>query len=244
MGEANAVKVRRVLQLTEDLAGPLDGLRILDLGCGEGVYAIEAALGGATVLAVDAREERMREGREVAERHGIGGVEFQLRDAREVTRERDGGFDAVWCLGLLYHLDSDDALALLEESARLAGRLLVVDTLVAERTDASAERDGRTYRGTRVREHEDGDTPEVRRARLLRSIDNSFAFRFDPESLVRAIGDAGFSSVLECRLPPEPGKAADRVTLAAVPGELRPLATYPWINGLDDEAIAGRLGGA
>ena len=43
IGIANAVKVRRVMQLTRDLAGqPFDTLRILDLGCGEGVYAIEA----------------------------------------------------------------------------------------------------------------------------------------------------------------------------------------------------------
>jgi hypothetical protein len=42
-GEANAVKVRRVMQITNDLAGPsFSDLRILDLGCGEGVYAIEA----------------------------------------------------------------------------------------------------------------------------------------------------------------------------------------------------------
>ena len=232
------------MQVTQDLAGPLDGLRILDLGCGEGVYAVEAALRGATVLAVDAREDRMGEGRGIAERHGIEGVEFQLRDAREVSRERDGGFDAVWCLGLLYHLDSGDALALLEESARLAERLLVIDTLVAPHADARAERNGRSYRGTRVREHEDHDPPQARRARVLRSIDSTFAFRFDPESLVRAIGDAGFSSVLECRLPLEPGKADDRITLAALRGEPRPLATYPWINGLDEEAIAGRLGGA
>ena len=47
-GNANAVKIRRVMQLTRDLATkPLDHLRILDLACGEGVYSIEAALRGA-----------------------------------------------------------------------------------------------------------------------------------------------------------------------------------------------------
>jgi hypothetical protein len=36
-GEANGVKVRRIMQLTRDLARrPFDTLRILDLGCGEG----------------------------------------------------------------------------------------------------------------------------------------------------------------------------------------------------------------
>ena len=38
---------------------PIEQVSVLDLACGEGVYAIEAALRGATVLAIDARTERM-----------------------------------------------------------------------------------------------------------------------------------------------------------------------------------------
>jgi 2-polyprenyl-3-methyl-5-hydroxy-6-metoxy-1,4-benzoquinol methylase len=59
----NAVKVRRVLQIIHDLARrPFDQLRILDLACGEGVYAIEMTLCGASVVALDARTERMDKG--------------------------------------------------------------------------------------------------------------------------------------------------------------------------------------
>ena len=59
-GEANGVKVRRIMQLTRDLARrPFEALRILDLGCGEGVYAVEAGLRGAHVVALDARTLRM-----------------------------------------------------------------------------------------------------------------------------------------------------------------------------------------
>src|SRR5687768_12423016 len=62
-GNANAVKVRRVMQVCRDLASrPLDQLRILDVACGEGVYSIEAGLRGAQVLGVDARTERMSHG--------------------------------------------------------------------------------------------------------------------------------------------------------------------------------------
>ena len=42
---------------------PIEQVSVLDLACGEGVYAIEAALRGATVLAIDARTERMGIGR-------------------------------------------------------------------------------------------------------------------------------------------------------------------------------------
>lgn len=243
VGEANAVKVRRVMQLTADLAGPLDGLRILDLGCGEGVYAIEAATRGAEVLAVDARGERMKEGAAIAERHSLGGVSFQQRDARELSAESDGVFDVVWCLGLLYHLDAPELFGFLRGLRGLCSRLLVVDTLIALEPEDEVVYGDRAYEGSRVREHEDDDPPQVRRGRLLRSIDNTFAFRLTRESLVRALGNSGFSSVLECRLPLEPGKAPDRVTVAALAGEGAKTATYPWLDDLSEEEIARRLAG-
>src|SRR5688572_9760362 len=68
---ANGVKVRRVMQLIRDFSKkPLDQLQILDLACGEGVYAIEAALRGAQVKALDARMDRMGEGMSAAQRLG------------------------------------------------------------------------------------------------------------------------------------------------------------------------------
>jgi hypothetical protein len=76
---------------------------------------------------------------------------------------------------------------------------------------------------------------------LLRSIDSTFAFRFARESLVRALSDVGFDSVLECHAPPEPGKAEDRITIAALKGEPVSLATYPWVNDSSEAEIERRL---
>jgi len=237
-GEANGVKVRRVMQLIADLARrPFGEIKILDLGCGEGVYAIEAALRGAQVTAVDARTERMGEGAACAKRHGIENVRFVQEDVRRVTRESHGEFDVILLLGLLYHLDAEDALALLRNVHAMCTGLLVVDTLVGLAPDTLVH----GYRGQRVREHEDSDPPEARRARLLRSIDNTFAFRFTRESLVRALVDTGFTSVLEGRAPLEPGKADDRITLAARKGEPVRIATYPWVNGRSEEEIARHI---
>jgi hypothetical protein len=58
---------------------------------------------------------------------------------------------------------------------------------------------------------------------------------------VQALHDAGFSSVLECHAPPEPGKAEDRITVAALAGERVAIATYPWVNGKSEVEIARRL---
>lgn len=79
----------------------------------------------------------------------------------------------------------------------------------------------------------------MRRSRVLRSIDNTFAFRFTRASLVRALHDAGFSSVLECHAPPEPLKPEDRITLVALKGEAVSISTYPWVRS--ELEIARRL---
>jgi hypothetical protein len=149
-----------------------------------------------------------------------------------------GTFDVVLMLGILYHLDMPDALDLLGNVHAACAGLLVVDTLVALEADAEF----RGYRGQRVREHGDDDPPDIRRARQLKSIDNTFSFRFAKESLVRALKDVGFTSVLECHAPLEPGKAADRATLVARKGEPVRLSTYPWVNGASEEEIARRVG--
>ena len=83
---------------------------------------------------------------------------------------------------------------------------LIVSSLVSLDGGLDVVHRDRAYEGQRVREHEDDDSLEVRRERLLRSIDNTFAFRFTRSSLVRLLHDVGFTTVLECYAPPEPLK--------------------------------------
>ena len=205
-------------------------MRILDLGCGEGVYAIEAALRGAEVVALDARTERMTDGADCAARHGLSNVSFQQEDVRGVGRDTHGEFDVVYCLGLLYHLDGADLFSLLDRTHELCRDALIVDTLVSLKGGDEVTHREFVYEGEWHREHDDQDSDDVRRGRVLRSIDNTFAFRPTRAALVRALHDTGFSSVLECHAPPEPNKAEDRITLAALKGERVRIATYPAIN--------------
>ncbi|MEP7207613.1 MAG: class I SAM-dependent methyltransferase [Casimicrobiaceae bacterium] len=240
-GEANGLKVRRILQLTRDLVGgPLAGVRLLDLGCGEGVYAIEAALHGADVLAIDARDARMAAGAACAARHGLGNVRFVREDVRGVGLATHGSFRVIYLLGLLYHLDASDVFQVLAQLRRLCTGFLLVDTLVATHPATTVDWEGRSYEGERVREHADDDAPAVRAQRVLRSIDNAHAFRFTRPALLRVLRDVGFTTVLECHVPLEPGKADDRVTLAAFAGHPVSLATYPWVNGASDAELARR----
>ncbi len=238
----NAVCVRRIMQLVEDFAHkPLAEVRILDLGCGEGVYAVEAALRGCQVTAVDGRPQRMAEGIECARRNGLTNLRFQQQDVRTITKASHGEFDFVWLLGILYHLDVPDAFSVLENCADICRGVAILDTHVALRARATAEHRGEHYEGCRFREHAASDPAEVRQGRLLASLDNPQSFWFTRESLVRLLHDVGFTSVLECHAPPDPTKQPDRLTLAAFKGTATRLSTYPWINGQSEGAIAQRL---
>jgi SAM-dependent methyltransferase len=241
-GEANGVKVRRIMQITRDLARrPFNKLRILDLGCGEGVYAVEAGLRGADVLALDARTLRLDMGAACAARHGLDNVRLLQQDVRQVTRDAHGEFDVVYCLGLLYHLDAPDVFRVLENLYSVCAGMLVLDTLVSLEGGSEAVHGERVYGGERRREHGDEDSAETRRSRVLKSIDNTFSFLFTRESLIRVLSDVGFTSVLECHAPPEPLKARDRITIAALKGERVLLSTYPWVNGKSELEIEQRL---
>lgn len=241
-GEANGVKVRRIMQITRDIARrPFRELRILDVGCGEGVYAIEAGLRGADVVALDARAQRMDTGAACAARHGLDNVRFLQKDVRHVTRDAYGEFDVVFCLGLLYHLDVPDLFRVLENLHSICSGMLVVDTLVSLEGGSEAVNSGRVYQGEKRREHGDEDSAELRGSRVLKSIDNTFSFLLTRESLVRLLSDVGFSSVLECHAPTEPFKARDRITIVALKGERVLISTYPWVNGKSELEIEQRL---
>ena len=231
------------MQITRDFAGrPLAGLRLVDLGCGEGVYAIEAGLRGAEVLAVDARTQRMEKGAACAARHGLVNVRFVQDDVRRANRGTIGTFDVVYLLGLLYHFDSPDVFSVLENVYGLCAGMLVVDTLVSLTAEAQVEWRGQRYEGRRHREHDDADPDEVRRSRVLKSIDNTFSFRFTRRSLLRVLHAVGFTSVYECHVPLESDKAEDRITLVALRGVPVLLSTYPWVNHKSEAEIEQALG--
>lgn len=237
-GQANAVKVRRIMQITRDLAGrSFPELRILDLGCGEGVYAIEAGLRGAEILALDARTQRMRQGIACADRHSLVNVKFIEEDVRHITIEKLGSFDVVYLLGLLYHLDAPDVFVVLKSVYSLCTRMLIIDTFISLIEEIQVEWENQVYKGRRVREHEDEDNKEVRKSKVLRSIDNTFSFRFTKESLLKVLHQIGFTSVYECHVPFEHGKPKDRITLVAIKDLPVLISTYPWLNHKSEAEI-------
>jgi SAM-dependent methyltransferase len=106
------------------LAGPLAGLRVLDVGCGDGAYSLAAARRGAQVVGVDASRPMLTAAR-VRANEALLRVEFEHADAAALPFE-EGRFDVALAVTVLCFVP-DPAAALREMSRVLApgGRLVL-----------------------------------------------------------------------------------------------------------------------
>jgi len=75
--------------------GPLKGLKVLDLGCGDGTTAIPEARLGAEVLGVDIARNLVEAGEMRAKAEGLANCVFQEGDATDLRELKDGSFDLV-----------------------------------------------------------------------------------------------------------------------------------------------------
>ncbi len=92
---------RRKHEYVAEQIGIAPGRRVLDLGCGWGpllAFIRERGAGGVGVTLSSAQLAACR-------RHGL---DVHLADARQITRERFGGFDAVASLGAFEHFCSPE----------------------------------------------------------------------------------------------------------------------------------------
>lgn len=94
--------------VTEYLArNDVKGLRVLDLGCGEGKNANAFAKAGAFVEAVDCSERAITNGRLAFNENNI---EWKITDARSHLLDCDP-YDIIVMYGLLHCLSSSEAIA-------------------------------------------------------------------------------------------------------------------------------------
>ncbi|EIC21358.1 magnesium protoporphyrin IX methyltransferase [Thiorhodovibrio frisius] len=112
----------------------LSGCRLLDAGCGTGLFSLAAARRGADVVAVDLSATLIDLARERAPGElGGGSVNFSVGDMLDAER---GTFDYIVAMDSLIHYEPEDALALIRGFAAQA-RCAVIFTF-APRTRALA----------------------------------------------------------------------------------------------------------
>ena len=71
------------------------GLKVLDLGCGDGTTALPEAKLGADVLGVDIANNLVAAGNKRAKEHGLTNCKFQEGDASNLHELKDDTFDLV-----------------------------------------------------------------------------------------------------------------------------------------------------
>ena len=111
--------------VTLGLIGEVRGLRVLDLGCGTGRYALRLADGGATVIGVDPSKRMLELAKEKA--GDTGRIEFHQGTIEEM-RFPDAHFDLVVSALALSHVR--DLEPTMREVARLLkgrGRIVISD---------------------------------------------------------------------------------------------------------------------
>lgn len=107
--------------------GSFDGLRILDLGCGAGFWALQAIEAGAEfVLGLDSREMYIEQAELVFEAKGVDRTRYRFEPADIFEREAPGRFDLVLCLALMNH--TSRPVELFELMAATEAEALLVET--------------------------------------------------------------------------------------------------------------------
>jgi SAM-dependent methyltransferase len=121
---------KRMLDAT--FPGSKDQLRIADLGCLEGGYTVEFARLGFQALGLDVRESNIEACRYVQSKVDLPRLEFVCDDAWNIPAY--GTFDAVFCCGLLYHLDRPREF--LKVLSSVTKRILILQTHFSEAGDS------------------------------------------------------------------------------------------------------------
>ena len=102
------------------------GMRVLDVGCGNGMHGIRAAGQGAIVIAIDYNLQHLQVGRALSAERGVKTISFLLGNVERALPFQAGQFDLALLLDVIEHLHK--RVELLHEIRRVlrpGGTLLV-----------------------------------------------------------------------------------------------------------------------
>jgi len=140
-----AASMRESGETLVDALGIRKGLKVLDLGCGDGTTALPAAKLGAEVLGVDIASNLVEAGNRRALAQGLANLRFQEGDATDLNGLSDRNFDLVVSIfGAMFAPKPFDVAREMVRVTRPGGRIVMGNwipndpTLVAQILKISA----------------------------------------------------------------------------------------------------------
>jgi SAM-dependent methyltransferase len=192
------VSAQRILQAV--FPGTLANVRLADLGCLEGGFAVEFARLGMQVLGGEVRESNLVACHYLKSRLSLPNLAFVRDDAWNIAKH--GSFDAVFCCGLLYHFDRPRQF--LETLSSVTRKLLILQTHFAPGPADASEQfslspicENEGLSGRWFTEFPDSPSFRKREDTKWSSWENHRSFWIRREYLLQAIRDAGFDVVME-----------------------------------------------
>lgn len=178
--------------------GDKSHLRLADLGCLEGGYAVEFARMGLEVTGLEIRESNLAACRYVQERTHLPNLTFVKDDAWNIAKY--GPFDVIFCCGLFYHLDRPKQF--LELLSSVTTKLVILQTHFA--TEQANPKFGLSeltvnegLQGRWYSEFPDAAAFKNRENTKWASWDNHRSFWLKREYLLQGLQAAGFALVAE-----------------------------------------------
>jgi 2-polyprenyl-6-hydroxyphenyl methylase/3-demethylubiquinone-9 3-methyltransferase len=117
----------RHFQRPDERLRPLEGLSVLDIGCGGGLVSEPLARLGATVTGIDPARQNIEAARRHAEDQGLA-IDYRAITVEELIAE-GRSFDAVLCLEVVEHVPDPAAFMKLCVGLVRPGGLLLASTI-------------------------------------------------------------------------------------------------------------------
>jgi ubiquinone/menaquinone biosynthesis C-methylase UbiE len=106
--------------------GVSKGMKVLDLGCGDGTTALPEAKLGADVLGVDIARNLVDAGNKRAQEQGLGNLKFQHGDATSLEGIPDASFDLVVSIfGAMFAPKPNDVAKQMVRVTKPGGRIVM-----------------------------------------------------------------------------------------------------------------------
>jgi ubiquinone/menaquinone biosynthesis C-methylase UbiE len=121
-----AQSMRRSGELMVNQLGITKGLKVLDLGCGDGTTALPEAQLGADVLGVDIASNLIEAGKTRAAEAGLTNCKFQQGDACDLRDLKEDSFDMVVSMfGAMFAPKPFDVAREMVRVSRSGGRIVM-----------------------------------------------------------------------------------------------------------------------